>query len=453
MRVAVIGAGAYGCYVIDSLIKKFPEIEIVLFEVGDSKIKNEDQIGFKTNLQNLKYSGLSKGRYFGFGGTTSRWGGQLLTFTRNDFKNPTQFLTDIISLNEKYKRHIFKKFKISSELIESEITDQLFIKTGVWLNYFNRNLFNYFKISKRKNVFIHKNTRVIKIIKDDNNGIKGLVYKKNGEEKLSIFNHYFLTAGAFESNRILLNSGFISNKVISFSDHLSQKIFKIKGSTKIGNDDFSFRVNGSSLITKRIIGEINGVSFFANPIFNSEFSFFQNIKQVLFKYKFNFKIIKNIVFDIPSLIKFFWSFFFKKRIYVHRNEWYLFIDVEIPKNNSKISLSDNYDIYNEKILDVDFFFDKKTFDNFNQAKDLIKNYLIKNNVDFEECDSNVQVDKIEDTYHPYAMICNFDSCNDYFNMYKNMLVINTGILPRAGGINPTAAVFPLIEEYINNYIN
>lgn len=453
MRVAVIGAGAYGCYVIDSLINKFPEIEITLFEVGDAEIKNEDKIGFKSNLQNLKYSGLSKGRYFGFGGTTSRWGGQLLTFTRKDFKNPPQFLTDIINLNEKYKRYIFKKFKINSELVESDLNDQLFIKTGVWLNYFNRNLFNYFKISKRKNVFIHKNTRVIKIIKDDNNEIKGIVYKKNGEEKTCSFNHYFLTAGAFESNRILLNSEFISNNVISFSDHLSQKIFKIKGSTKIGSDDFSFRVNGSSLITKRIIGELNGVSFFANPIFNSEFSFFQNIKQVLFKQEFNLKIIKNIVFDIPGLIKFFWSYFLKKRIYVHRNEWYLFIDVEIPKNNSRISLSDIYDIYNEKILDVDFCFDKKTFDNFNQAKGLIKNYLIKNNVDFEECDSKIQVEKIEDTYHPYAMICNFNSTNEYFNMYKNMLVINTGILPRAGGINPTAAVFPLIEEYVNNYLN
>jgi hypothetical protein len=31
-----------------------------------------------------------------------------------------------------------------------------------------------------------------------------------------------------------------------------------------------------------------------------------------------------------------------------------------------------------------------------------------------------------------------------------MLVVNTGILPRAGGINSTCAVFPLIEEFIDS---
>jgi hypothetical protein len=30
-----------------------------------------------------------------------------------------------------------------------------------------------------------------------------------------------------------------------------------------------------------------------------------------------------------------------------------------------------------------------------------------------------------------------------------MLVVNTGILPRSGGINPTAALLPIIDEFIN----
>jgi hypothetical protein len=29
-----------------------------------------------------------------------------------------------------------------------------------------------------------------------------------------------------------------------------------------------------------------------------------------------------------------------------------------------------------------------------------------------------------------------------------MLVVNTGILPRVGGINPTASLFPIIEQHI-----
>ena len=41
-----------------------------------------------------------------------------------------------------------------------------------------------------------------------------------------------------------------------------------------------------------------------------------------------------------------------------------------------------------------------------------------------------------------------ESIDDYFNYFDNLLVLNTGILPRTGGINSTAAVFPLIEEYV-----
>ena len=34
MRIAVIGAGTYGSYVIDSLLTKYPQADITLFDVG-----------------------------------------------------------------------------------------------------------------------------------------------------------------------------------------------------------------------------------------------------------------------------------------------------------------------------------------------------------------------------------------------------------------------------------
>ena len=49
------------------------------------------------------------------------------------------------------------------------------------------------------------------------------------------------------------------------------------------------------------------------------------------------------------------------------------------------------------------------------------------------------------------MQSNYDSAEDYFSTYGNMLVVTTGILPRIGGINPTAALFPVIDEFINNW--
>ena len=76
-------------------------------------------------------------------------------------------------------------------------------------------------------------------------------------------------------------------------------------------------------------------------------------------------------------------------------------------------------------------------------------YLTANKVNFENASDVIHAEKAEDTYHPYGMfLSDCASVDDYFNRYENMLVVNTGILPRAGGINTTASCFPLIEEYI-----
>ena len=76
-------------------------------------------------------------------------------------------------------------------------------------------------------------------------------------------------------------------------------------------------------------------------------------------------------------------------------------------------------------------------------------YLDDNHVKYDLTDDEVHVEKCEDAYHPFGMfLSESKSLDDYFNHFSNMLVLNTGILPRTGGINSTASVFPLIEEYV-----
>ena len=45
MNIAVLGAGTYGSYVINSLLKKNPEANITLFDVGDKSVKSEKETG------------------------------------------------------------------------------------------------------------------------------------------------------------------------------------------------------------------------------------------------------------------------------------------------------------------------------------------------------------------------------------------------------------------------
>lgn len=78
--ICIIGSGVYGSYTLNGVIKKYPNEKVALFEVGNKKIQDEVGIEYNTKLTNLPYTGLSKGRFFGLGGTSNKWGGQLFFF-------------------------------------------------------------------------------------------------------------------------------------------------------------------------------------------------------------------------------------------------------------------------------------------------------------------------------------------------------------------------------------
>jgi Choline dehydrogenase and related flavoproteins len=449
-KICVIGSGAYGSYICNLLNEKYPHEEVFLYEVGNESIKDENGIGYLSRIK-TQYTGLQKGRFFGLGGASVKWGGQLFTFSDNDFFQPAPFLKDIVDINIKWKNKIFSRFQLKNDYPEIRISESLYTKTGIWLGYFNRNLFKYFKVYKLQQVNVLTNRRVVKLLMDDKKNVSGIEFLYKGELFTRSYDYYFLATGAFESARLMLSSGLVKASTLPFSDHLSQRVFKIKSGTLIGNKvDFSFKVKGTSLITKRIVGEVDGVSFFCHPIYNSDFPFFQNFKKLLFGQVLSLNLIKSIVRDIPSSIAFAWDFFIKKQMFVYRNEFYFQIDIENPFDSGSISLINDRDKFGEKGVEVDFTVDQKTEDLFKKAKSLIREYLDANHVVYEELKEETQVEKYEDTYHPFGIYSDFDSANDYFHRFENMLITNTGILPRAGGINSTCAVFPLIEEYIEN---
>jgi len=420
-----------------------------LFEVGNENTRDEAAIGYKSNLLGDKYTGLQNGRFFGLGGASARWGGQLLMFSSKDFSAPSTFMRDIIEVDQKYKKTVFEQFGIVPDFDEPSVSAGLFIKTGVWLGYFSRNLFKHFRVGRRTNVTIIPGARVLRMILGEKKTIKGVQYLYNGKtEEAHNFDFYFLAAGAFESVRILLSSDALLVKKVPFSDHLSQRVFRVVAPTKIGEHDFAFKVKGTSLVTKRLIGEVDGVSFFANPIYNANFVFFQNLKKVMFKHELSFRNIISILKDLPSCFAFAWSVLIRREIMVHKNEWDIYIDIENPDTKSHVSLSQELDRYGVPALDVEFHIGERAEMIYNEAKKQVRDYLIANNVPFEECCDRIQVEKSEDTYHPYGMLSEFKSLNDYYLFFPNMLVVNTGVLPRAGGINSTASLFPVIEDYV-----
>lgn len=447
-RIAVMGAGTYGSYIANLLSIVYPHEQIDLYDVGNEHLKDEKEIGYLSHITNAPYEGLQKARFFGYGGASVKWGGQLLTFTENDFAYPDQYMTDIVAINQKYKDQVLARFNLKNNIPETRINDRIFTKTGVWLSYFQRNLFKHFGIIKNKKIHIIPNSRVTELLRDGRH-ITGFTYIQNRKKCTATYDQYFLTSGAFESSRILVNSGLsIRSGLMPFSDHLSQRAFKVKSGIKMGDIDFRFRVKGASLITKRFVGEVDGYSFYSQPICNEDFPFFRDLKKLLFGHKLNISLIGNIIKSIPQCIAFAWYMLVLKKMYVYNNEFYLQIDIEAPRESGKITLNDEKDKFGEKSINVDLSILPKTGELFMKARAIIKDYLDSNGVVYEELPFSTTAEKYEDVYHPFGMFCDFKSADDYFTHFDNMLVVNTGILPRAGGINSTCAVLPLVEEYI-----
>lgn len=451
-RFAVLGAGTYGCYISNLLSLVYPQEEIDLYDVGDENIKDEAEIGFASQITGANYVGLHKGRFFGLGGASTKWGGQLLTFGDNDFKTPNALLQDIIRIDKKYKDAIYARFNLENKIADEKINDDLTIKTGVWLSYFHRDLYRFFGIAKNPKITIHRNCRVSRILVDANQKVTGFEYIQKGEKKQSKpYEYYFLTSGAFESGRLLIASGLASPAgQLPFGDHLSQRAFYVTSGPKIGPYDFTFKIQGASLITKRIIGEVDGSSFFSQPINNEDFPFFSDLKKLLFGHHFSARLMWDIVKNIPACFAFAWDFFVLKKLYVHKNSYYLQVDIEAPADSGKMQLSEENDSYKEPGLDVNLKIVEHTGELFVKARQQIKDFLDANGATYTELPFSTTAEKYEDTYHPFGIYSDYDSIEDYFGRFRNMLVANTGILPRAGGINSTAAVFPLIEEYVNN---
>ncbi len=447
MKIAVLGAGTYGSYVINSLLKKYPEAEITLFDVGQKGVKSEAEMGFYSKLKKAMYKGLTDGRYFGFGGASDKWGGQLLTYSENDYAHPDAFMQDVVRIDTARKDEMLAKFNIENKFPEKHVSDKLFTKTGVWLSAFHRNFFWWFKINKRKQVKILANSRVVRLNSTDGKKIEGVVYLDKGQEQTASFDFYFLTAGAFESVRILLSSNLTKSDKVHFSDHLSMKVFRIKGSTKIGDEDFVFRMRGTSLITKRMIGEVNDCSYYVHPVFNLRFPFFTALKEILFKHHFEFKYIWMALSDIPNCVGFAWSVLILRKMYVMNNEWFLYIDIENPSTESYVSLSAEKDAFGVQGLDVYYDAGKTAEDVFNQAKNEAIAHLNATETKYDVLAEQINVQTCEDIYHPYAMF-DFKDVEDYFTRWNNMLVVTTGCLSRSGGINPTAAMLPVVDEYI-----
>ena len=82
--VCVIGAGAAGIYLTMQLARQGKSV--VLLEAGPANCTDAGAMGFDALFEASHYAGATAGRFFGMGGSTARWGGQLVPHTTHDLR-------------------------------------------------------------------------------------------------------------------------------------------------------------------------------------------------------------------------------------------------------------------------------------------------------------------------------------------------------------------------------
>lgn len=449
----VIGAGTYGCYLAACLADKFPDATILLLEVGDKTIVSEKEIGFLSRLTHNKYHAATDGRFFGFGGTSAKWGGQLLFFGPLDFADCPE-MEAVVACNEQYKSKVlgrfFKKPPVQQDVM---LNGGQFLKQGIWLNFRKRNLYDHFQINQKRNVRVIPHTRVVRI-NASGSAVASVTIKEQGRDKELQADLYYLTVGALESSRLLHVSGLypLETNSTGFSDHVSLRCFEILTTkTHVGPVDFRFRFQDGSMLTSRIGGEVDNVSYYIHPIFNESFVLFQLLKEIIFKRQFSALKLVAAIRQLTSFFPFVYHYFIKKNLFVYKS-WFLNIDVELANSSNSLHLSEEVDKYGEKGIRIQYEVNEDTRVLLQKVKEKVRAFLTEHKVPFKEMNDNVLTAKMEDVYHPYALYAydNGKTIYEVSNPATNLYLFNTGLLMRAGSINPTASLFCLIEQHVEN---
>jgi hypothetical protein len=457
MKCCVIGAGTFGSYLAKALVEDFPEAEVTVLEAGGERTADEREAGFRSSVSRGRYAGLSEGRFFGLGGSSARWGGQLLWFEPEDFASPDALTRDIVAANVAHRARVLRRLGLAhleSEIIpgSGQVAPGVRTKRGVWLSYRRRNLFRALGVAELPRVRVLTGCRVLGV-EQHVGKVEAVRYVRGGLEQTEQFEHFFLCAGAFETTRLLARSGLLEAGEVAFSDHVSQRAFELEGPPEVGAVDFRFRVRRGSLLTTRLVGEVGDVSYFAHPIFNERFAFFQELKQLLFRRRFSLALFASLITGLPAALAFAFELLVRRRLYVHRRRWALQIDLEAPRGSGSVSEGPALDAAGQPELRASFVLPPELDAHFSEARRRVRGLLDDAGVRYREVSGGTSEAKYEDTYHPFGMLSGASSSLDeHFARFPNLLVVSTGVLPRAGSINCTAALFPVIEAYLERVL-
>ncbi len=493
-EVCIVGAGAAGIYLAVELAAR--GLDVILLEAGNTACADVSDIGFDARFDAELYPGATAGRFFGLGGSTSRWGGLLIPHTRHDARenagvdaeawrhivhtvtDKTASVLDKLGWSNGDDFSAFARHQLNEAGAALGVAG-LEVAAGLFLPFRKKNLVYLLrrKLGKVGQLRVIYNAVVNGWkAKPDARGIRvqqAQAVAHNGNRLTISAQRFIIAAGAIESARILLEMDQSSPQPLIrassatgnyLADHLSLPIADVAAdSITSAIKLFAPRFTEGWMRSFRFLESappLDAPRAFSHFIFDIENPGFALAKEALSALqgrrwpKLSAKLVAK---GMGGLTMLGYHQYAHGALYIPpATQTHLQLDIEqVPVRENRITLGDQLDRYGWRNAAIHWRISERDIENIRlTATRLLEKwpggsaFLPMLMPRLDDCNAK----KPHDAYHPVGT-CRMGNnseavVDDDLKVWglENLWVVSTGVLPSAGTANPTFTMLCLAER-------
>lgn len=499
--ICIIGSGVAGLL----LAKEFIDTDtrVLVLEGGGKKDEVQSQKLYSSEVVGLEHDGIHNGRFRVYGGSSTRWGGQLMTSRKEDFDEKSYLPYSGWPISRKDIETYYPRaeaiMRVNTKTYENDLWDDFDVKPipfdkdrfqyrfSKWASFKNRNLAKYVgplcKSSMNVNVLLHANVTEI-LLNQDGSSVESVSISSYKGKRASVKAKIFIVcAGTIDTARLLLASKSTTKNGVGndndlvgryFQDHISYRVARLKPKTsKIFSETFNPFYRTSTMhsckldLSPEMQDKLECSHVMGHVVFDySEESGFYEFRKVLRAVQ-----SKKNPFPTPMgawrMLRFVDDFFrlfigaivIGRRFAPKNSKSYLQLEVEqVPSPDSRVMLSDKKDALGMPRVILDWKISER-------EKQSMRHYVEQFKVEWERLDlGEANWDIAKDLFEDGSAW--LENCRDTFHQtgttrmskdpeqgvvdenlkvhgISNLYIASCSVFPTGGTANPTLTMMAL----------